>query len=466
MDLVSDIRIREARVRFERFALRTPFVLSHGRITDICQATAWVRVEDTRGRSAEGLGTIFLGDLWSWPSRTVSSEDRVRTMQAICEVLADGLPAAAADFAHPLEHGIHLAETYVPYITHPAARVMHLPEPVPHLAGAVCFSPFDAAMHDAFGRLHGINAYEALQPQWLPDTLDRWLGSIGKGRHVSEFLRRPPVEKLPGWHIVGLHDALAEAEVTEPTPDDLPDSLESWIEREGIFGFKLKVTGTRPDLDARRTADVYRLATSVHQRMKTGHAVKLEVDANEACSSAEPVVEYLHRLHADCPEAYNALLFLEQPVPREAQDEEADMHAATALKPVLIDEGLLSHRALPEAEQRGWNGLALKTCKGHSLMMLCLAWCGLRGWTCSMMDLTNPGLAAVHSAGLAAHAHLTFGIELNCRQFVPQANAGLSEHLPGLSRMTEGYFHFRMSGHAGLGYPDDWYHQVIRSMTT
>jgi hypothetical protein len=141
------------------------------------------------------------------------------------------------------------------------------------------------------------------------------------------------------------------------------------------------------------------------------------------------------------------------------------MHVISALKPVLIDEGLLGHRSLPEAEAGGWNGIALKTCKGHSLMMLCLAWCGLRGWTCSMMDLTNPGLAAVHSAGLAGHAFITFGIELNCRQFVPQANALLDEHLPQLARMTDGHFQFRMSGRTGLGYPDAWRRQVIATMT-
>jgi hypothetical protein len=130
------------------------------------------------------------------------------------------------------------------------------------------------------------------------------------------------------------------------------------------------------------------------------------------------------------------------------------MHAVSALKPVLIDEGLQSLSALPRAESLGWSGVALKTCKGHSMSLLCAAWCGLKGWPYAIADLTNPGLAAVHAAWFAAHTQSMMGLELNCRQFVPQANAGLREHLPGLARMTDGCFDLAGMGARGLGYPE------------
>ena len=34
-----------------------------------------------------------------------------------------------------------------------------LPEPIPPLATLVVASPFDAAIHDAFGKAHGLNCY-------------------------------------------------------------------------------------------------------------------------------------------------------------------------------------------------------------------------------------------------------------------------------------------------------------------
>ncbi len=453
MDLITDIRVREAAVRFDEFALRTPFVLSHGSITHLCRATAKVRVEDGHGHSTEGLGMIFLSDLWSWPSTNVPSADRVRTMRAICEVMADGLPNAANELAHPFEHGLHLAETYVPYITKPAARVMRLPEDVPHLAGMVCFSPFDAAMHDAYGMLHGCSSYDTLNPALLPDTLERWLGEAGESRHLSEFIRRSPDSRQFGWHVIGVHDALTPADVSNPTPDELPDCVEGWIEREGVFGFKLKITGTQPEADAARTAEVYRLAQATHPKLSEPASIRLEVDANEAYPTAEVVVEYLQKLRDISPEAYGALQFLEQPVSRDADPSAMDLRAVSALKPVFVDEGMTSYRMLPRLEQAGWNGIALKTCKGHSFALLSAAWCDLRGWPYAMMDLTNPGLAVVHAAVLAGHLNSCSGIELNCRQYAPDALGEISEHLPGLARMTDGYFDFTMSDIRGLGYP-------------
>ncbi len=453
MGLPTDVHITEARASFSDFALRTPLVLSTGKITGICQATATVRVEDGRGRSARGYGAIFLGDLWAWPSEQVASPQRVEAMKTLCEAMAKGLPAAGDEYAHPLEHGIRLFETYLEPFSARVASALSLPEAIPHLAAAVCLSPFDAALHDAFGRLHGINAYAALDHQFLPATLDRWLGASGQGRHVSEFFRASPEKRVAGWHLVSKGDPLTFAQETDAVEDGLPNSLQGWIEREGVFCLKVKVSGTDVRADVARTVDVHRVASEVHHRRKTGRNIVLEVDSNEACPSAEIVVEYLHRLREASPAAFDALLFVEQPTPRDLRSGMIDLRAVSALKPVLIDEALQSLESLGVAAELGWSGAALKTCKGHSFTLLCIAWCELRGWPYAIVDLTNPGVAAVHAAVLAARCRPMMGLELNCRQFVPAANASLSRHMPGLARMRDGWFDLSGAGPVGLGYP-------------
>ena len=91
----------------------------------------------------------------------------------------------------------------------------------------------------------------------------------------------------------------------------------------------------------------------------------------------------------------------------------------------------------PDARADGWSGLALKTCKGHSFVLVAAAWARQHGMLLSMQDLTNPGLAAIHSALFAARMPTLNGIELNSPQFTPAANA---EWLPRLSGLQDSYY--------------------------
>jgi L-alanine-DL-glutamate epimerase-like enolase superfamily enzyme len=454
LGLATDIVVTQASVAFEAFALRSPFVLSTGVITDVTVATATVQVSDRQGRSAEGYGAIVLGDLWAWPSQQVSTMQRVGVMRGLCERISDELTIALDTPGHPLELGMQLLEVNVPIWAGRLEAEVQLPESIPELARTVCAAPFDAALHDAFGRLHQISSYDALDPQFLPHALSTWLGPSLADRHVSEFFNRSPSREVPGWHIVSKDDPLTQAEVVSPIEDWLPSSLEAWIELEGMFCLKIKTTGTDVAFDVARTMDVFRAARLAHERLGTGRQVILEVDSNEACASAELVVEYLRKLREASIETYNALLFVEQPTPRDLEGTRIDMRSVAGLKPVLVDEGLQSLASLPLAAELGWSGAALKTCKTHSLTLLCIAWCSAHGMPYAVVDLTNPGLSAVHSAVLTSRCQPMMGVELNCRQFVPSANVSLAEHWPGLARMTDGMFDMSAAGAVGLGYPE------------
>jgi hypothetical protein len=91
-------------------------------------------------------------------------------------------------------------------------------------------------------------------------------------------------------------------------------------------------------------------------------------------------------------------------------------------------------RLFETARRQGWDGFALKTCKGHSFTLVAAAWAREHGVQVSLQDLTNPGLAAIHAALLAAHVPFVNEVELNSPQFTPAAN---EEWLPRLSALFE-----------------------------
>ncbi|GMV83895.1 MAG: hypothetical protein AMXMBFR7_50790 [Planctomycetota bacterium] len=424
MSLPTDVRIAEARVAFEERRLRTPLILSTGPIAAVTQATVAVRVENARGQSAAGTGTIYLSDLWSWPDPKRTHAERDAAMQALCVTLAQRLPEIGREPAHALDHGVALE-----HALHGLVRnVPDAAAPMPFLAALVCASPFDAAVHDAFGKLLGRSAYAALAPEFLPRGLEHYLGAaepLAQGRHLSEFVRRRPHARLNAWHIVGKADALTHAEFARsgkaPLGDGLPDCVEGWIERLGLACFKLKITGTDNVFDVKRTVDTFAAVREVHDRQRTGRNVMLSIDSNEANPDVASVVDYLERLHEASPRAYDALGYVEQPTGRDLKKANADVRPIALRKPVFVDEALTGLELLPTVRAQGWSGLALKTCKGQTGALLCAAWCHLHGMPYTLQDLTNPGAAWIQGIGLAAHLETLNGVELNAYQYTPAA---------------------------------------------
>src|SRR6476661_5818773 len=209
--------------------------------------------------------------------------------------------------------------------------------------------------------------------------------------------------------------------------EPLEKTLTPAIRQHGYLCFKLKLTGRDNALDVGRTIDVYRTA-----RASASTKVRLTVDTNEANPSVESVVDYLDRLKATNPDAFATLAYLEQPTSRDIRKHPFDWRPVAKNVPVMIDEGLTDLDVLAEARRQGYSGLALKTCKGHSMLLVCAAWAHRHGMSVSLQDLTNPGISLIHAALIGAHLPTINGAELNSPQFTPGANEGFAERLPGL----------------------------------
>jgi L-alanine-DL-glutamate epimerase-like enolase superfamily enzyme len=296
----------------------------------------------------------------------------------------------------------------------------------------MCASPFDAAIHDAAGRALRRSAFELYDEAVVVPSADALFAEGGAARAIRAIIR-PPVRELPAWYVVGIEEPL-------------DTTLVAAIRQRGYSCFKLKLTGRDNALDVRRTVDVYRVA-----RQCDLSAVRLTIDTNEANLSAGSVVEFLELLRATDAEAFAAVAYLEQPTSRDIRQHAFDWRGVSRHVAVMLDEGLTDLDVLPEARRQGYSGLALKTCKGHSMMLVCAAWAHRNGMVISLQDLTNPGLALIHAALAGAYLPTVNGAELNSPQFTPAANREWAERLPELFVPRRGVHRLPPETPAGLG---------------
>jgi len=417
-------RILDASVVFQCRRLVQPLQLSSGKIEELTEATASVVVE-IDGRRATGRGTIYLSDLWAWPDARLSHDERDRTLRKLCVMIACDLPKRFQEQRwHPLELGLQLH-------IWTCDELPITPSP-PSLARALCASPFDAAIHDGAGLASARSAFSLYEHAAEIPSADSYFPYTGACRAVAHLIQEPRFE-LPAWYVVGK---------AEP----LQDTLVPAIKRHGYWCFKLKLTGRDIAADVARTAQVFRVARANARRVP-----RLTVDSNEGNPSADSVFEYLDRLEAADSDAFAALEYLEQPTSRDIRKNAFDWRAVARRKPVLLDEGLTDLDLLADARDQGYGGLALKTCKGHSMLLVAAAWAREQQLLISLQDLTNPGIALIHAALVGAHLPTVNGAELNSPQFTPAANAVFLPRLKDLFEPCDGIHRLPKYISHGLG---------------
>jgi L-alanine-DL-glutamate epimerase-like enolase superfamily enzyme len=427
----TDIRITAIRTAFTEEKFRTPLVLSTGAIETITYAEIRIDAENRAGETAQGAGGVLLSDLWAFPSPAVDHAAKDRAMRVLVQLWAEALQADGG-FADPFEHA-HRMEAQMDELLREARRRCGLQTDIPRLAGLVAMSPLDAAVHDAWSKAAGRSAYEMYTRDYLNRDLGDYLGEAFRGCFPGDFLRHP-AGKLWLQHVVGGSDPLADDGGSQAPRDGLPVSLADWIRRDRVRWFKLKIKGDDVASDLERIQEVYRIAAETAAACGIREPVLYELDPNEGFRHPDPAVELLRKLRERSPEAFAALQYMEQPTPRRLAEYERSLHELAALKPVLADESLDDLAQLPELVRLGFNGAALKTCKGHSHALLMYCWARKLGLRVAVQDLTNPGGALMHSAGLAARLHLTWDcFEANSRQYLPfsRLNDSIAHLFPG-----------------------------------
>jgi L-alanine-DL-glutamate epimerase-like enolase superfamily enzyme len=448
----SDIRVIGVNIFKVNTLCRTPLKFGAVVVDEVPIGYARVTVENKEGKVAIGLGAMFLMDLWAWPVSKASHEAKNNVM---CELLdAYGkLISNFNEYSHPIEIFMKTKDD-LKRLSHEICGRLTPGEEMPFLGALVSASPVDHAIHDAFGNVNGIDSYRGYGPEYMSSDLSCYLGQRFNNVYPSQFLRQNYLLEIPIFHLVGGLDLLHREEVTEKFPrDGIPNSLDEWIERDGVFCLKVKLRGRDMAWDIQRTLEVSGIYHDVRTRIRKDLPERpfLTADTNEQCESPEYIVEYLRKLREREPHVFDEILYIEQPTERDLKAHRWDMRCISSLKPVLIDESLSTIEDFKLAMELGWSGIALKSCKCLSSDLLFIPMAELAGIPYAVQDLTNPSLALIESVGLATRIHTIKGVEANSRQFFPKANEAAAKVHPDLFNISEGVAKTASIRGTGLG---------------
>ena len=447
----TDVRIVSARWYGLPVFTRVPLKFGSGVVTEVVCARVCIEVETADGRRVEGWGETPLSVQWVWPSAE-SYQCRMEVMEAFCNRLTEAY-ARFESRGHAFEIGHRFLEEVLPGLC--AAFNAEQPEllRMPTLAGIVCASPFDIALHDAYGVANGVPVYSTYCSPWMEYDLSHYLTPAAdafdvdfKGRFPAEYFRNVPEKRLLAWHLVGGLDPLIAGDPgSETRPDEYPLTLGEWIARDGLEALKIKLRGNDEEWDFERLKKVCELGLPMGVKLFT---------ADFNCTVTDPgyVNGILDRVKVEVPELWSRLAYVEQPFPYELEEHPIDVHSVSRRVPLFLDESAHDWRFVRLGRELGWNGVALKTCKTQTGALLSLCWAKAHGMTIMVQDLSNPMLAQIPHLLLASHAPTLAGVETNGMQFYPKASEIESKVHPGIYSRVEGRVDLGSIGGPGFGY--------------
>jgi L-alanine-DL-glutamate epimerase-like enolase superfamily enzyme len=442
----SDIRILNVAYDFEEYKYRTPYQFGGRTVDQVTLLNVNVRVATVSGREASGFGSMPLGNAWSFLSQVVTYDQSLEAMKRLAgEICA--ITSRYSRSAHPVDINWDLEPEYVKAAGE-VSRKLQLAEPIPVLCTQVTASPFDAALHDAFGKANGINCYFGYGPKYMARDLAYYLGPEFRGEFLEHYILKKPTPAIYLYHSIGASDPITEADIKQRIDDGLPETLAEWIEADQITHLKIKLNGADLNADVSRVVSIERAAAEA-QRRRGVKQWKYCCDFNERCQDVGYLMSFLAEIRKLAPEVLTRLQYIEQPTARDLKANLHNaMHQASRIVPVVIDESLVDLESFHLSRRLGYTGVALKVCKGqtHALLMAAAAQ-KYKSFLC-VQDLTCPGASLVHSASLAAHVPGVFTIEANSRQYVPSANEKWRNKFPSIFNIRNGKL-----GTAGLTGP-------------
>lgn len=436
MPRATDIRITHLEHSYEDFRYRTPIKFGGVALDRATVLSVRCQVQAGSGKTAVGFGSMPLSNVWAFPSKVLKYEQTLAAMKDVVERLAR-ITADCKETGHPLDLSWTLEPLYLQAAVE-SAQALQLAESIPPLCTLVAGSAFDAALHDAYGKVHGLNCYHTYGPDFVNHDLGHYLGAAFQGEYPDRYILKEPKQQMPLYHLVGAVDPLAVSDIQQRVGDGLPETLGEWIDFNGLTHLKIKLNGEDLGWDVERVVRVDRIAAETQQRRGVSRWF-YSLDFNEKCENVGYLLDFLRQVQQQAPQGFERIQYIEQPTQRDLkQHRHNTMHEAAKLRPVVIDESLLDQESLELAQEMGYTGAALKACKGQSQSLLMAAAAQKAQMFLCVQDLTCPGASLIHSAGLAAHVPGVAAIEANSRQYCPVANQPWEARFPGIFRITDG----------------------------
>ncbi len=421
---------------FEEFVYRAPVKFAGAIMDRATVLTVRCTVATADGKRAEGVGYMPFNHIFSYPSKTMSHDAKNSAMKALAQELAR-VTERYREPGHPLEINWVLALEYLKAAEEISQRLA-LPDPIPKLCTLVTASAFDAAIHDAYGKRHGVSVFATYNADFMGYDLSRYLGAEFKGGYPGDYLLKAPKPRMPLCHMISAVDPIEAFQNTKPLNDGLPETIPEWIERNGLIEFKIKVNGDDLAWDVERVAHIDRVVRDT-QRKRGVKAWFYVLDFNEKCPDLEYFTAFLRKLREKMPETYSWIRYVEQPTSRDLQrTPPLRMEAAGKLCPVVIDESLVDVASLLRAKELGWTGAVVKSPKGLSNMLLITAVAEREKMLLAGGDMSCPGGALIQTANFQARVRTISSVEANVRQFFPAGNKAWEAKFPGMFRTRDG----------------------------
>lgn len=385
-------RILDTKVIFRSHELSPPLIIGKGEISTITEATCQVTI--TNGSAiAQGYGTVLLSHVWCWPDTAPGDKDTL--LREATSTIARAVVEFGTDNT-VLGHGFDV-------ITLADQLLIH----VPPLARRVCSSPLDNAIHDAAGYLSNQPSFELFSSHG-PSPFDPYFPGFGSAGAIESMLRAP-VANIEAQMVVGLRTSHTD--------------VFDYCRKFGIRRLKVKIGSGDVQTDVGQVIEVGRAMP------QDGRLPDITVDANGCYPTPESLEQFLTLLREQSPEIAVCLSAIEQPSISPLVEDRRRWSAITADMPILSDESFTNLDDLKHANACGWNGLAVKSCRGQTLALLGAAWGHARGWTNTVMDLTSPNIAAIHTVLLASRISGVSTAEVNTVQFLKSGYADLPESM-------------------------------------
>jgi len=445
----TDIGIHDLSFSYADYTYRTPIKFGGTVLDRVTILNVDCVVVAGSGRTAKGFGSMPLSNVWAFPSATMPYEVTLGAMKAladrICKIMLD-----CKATGHPIDIQVLVEEEWLRSAAEISAE-LKLDAPIPKLCTLVTASAFDAAVHDAFGKVHGVNCYQTYNPEFMSHDLGHYLGPEFRGESLHQYVSAEPKPRMPLYHLVGAVDPIFPSDIRQRVDDGLPEDLPEWIRYNGLTHLKIKLNGDNLQWDIDRVLSVDRAATETQRDLGIS-TWYYSLDFNEKCPNVEYLLECLRCIQEKAPAGFERIQYVEQPTARDLKANTRNtMHAASRLRPIVIDESLTDLESLLMAREMGYTGAALKACKTQSHSVLMAAAGRKFNMFLCVQDLTCPGASLIHSAGLAAHVPTVAAIESNSRQYVPAANRAWESRFPGIFHVTDGAMDTSALTGPGLG---------------
>ena len=445
----SGIRIDDISYGYDEHVFRAPVGFAGAVVNRATMITVRCSVRTADGKVAGGFGAMPFNHTFSFPSKTVSNETKNDAMKALAAELAK-VTSAYQEFGHPLDINRDLWPLYLKAAAEVSQR-LRLADPIPKLCTLVTAAAFDAAIHDAFGKVHGVNCFDTYGPEFMSHDLSRYLGAEFKGKYPNDYLLHRHKPRMTLCHLLSAVDPIEDFENKTPVKDGLPETLPEWIHHNGLLEFKIKVNGTDLKWDIERVMHVERVVTQTQEKRGVKDWAYV-LDFNEKCPNVDYFIQFCRQLKEEMPAGYRRIKYTEQPTARDLKTHpENDMHEAAKLCPVVIDESLIDVESLLLARDLGWTGAVVKSPKGLSHMILMASVAGKERIFLAGGDMSCPGAALVQTTNLQARVPTITSVEANARQYLPQANKPWEERFPGIFRVTDGMLRTQDVSGPGLG---------------